>query len=80
LAEPTDDDPGTLVKEHVVRRDVYFRKRICPPRVRIEFDIDLNFWWVELAGRAILKALNTIKLSRLSPELSRGDDHEVHPS
>jgi hypothetical protein len=43
-------------------------------------DIDLNFWWVELAGRAIVKALNTIKLSRLSPELSRGDDHEDHPS
>jgi hypothetical protein len=28
LAEPTDDDPGTLVKEHVVRLDVSFRERI----------------------------------------------------
>jgi hypothetical protein len=28
LVISTDDDPGTLVKEHVVRLDVYFRDRI----------------------------------------------------
>jgi hypothetical protein len=43
-------------------------------------DIDLNFWRVELAGRAIVKALNAINQSSRSQELRRGDGHEVYPS